>query len=192
MFKAAIEEEFCIEAENELRKLGVTILTNTQVTKLSGKDKVEKVILNNDEWIRADLVIFGVGAAPNTIIAEKNNIPFDRGGIIVDKYMRTGIDDIYAAGDCAQKFSFITGKASGVRLASVAAYEGIVAANNMLGNRIENKGAVGAFSTKIGNIALGSSGLTQNACKKKALIMLLENFQALINILQLCQIHLKQ
>ncbi len=165
---AAIEKEFCIEAENELRNLGVNILTNSQVTKLEGKENVEKVILKNNEWIKADLVIIGVGAAPNIELAEKCGIPFDkRGGILVNEHMETKVENIYAAGDCVSKFSFITSKPSNIRLASVAAYEGIIAANNMLGNKLKNKGAVGAFSTKIGNIALASVGLTQKACENE-------------------------
>ena len=166
---AAIEKEFCIEAESELRKLGVNILTNSQVIRLEGKQEVERVVLSNGDWIRADMVIFGVGAAPNVMLAENNNIPFDRNGIIIDKFMKTEVNDIYGAGDCVQKFSFITKKRSNVRLASVAAYEGIVAANNMLGFKVENKGAVGAFSTRIGNIVLASAGLTRNACEKEGI-----------------------
>ena len=174
---AAIEEEFCIEAENELRKLGVNILTNTQVTKLEGNEKVEKVILKDDKWIRADLVIIGVGAAPNIELAEANGILCDkRGGILINKFMETNIENIYAAGDCVQKFSFITGKPTGIRLASVAAYEGIVAANNILGNKVENKGAVGAFSTKIGDIALGSAGFTRAACEREKIDYIVGEF----------------
>jgi pyruvate/2-oxoglutarate dehydrogenase complex dihydrolipoamide dehydrogenase (E3) component len=167
---AAIEEEFCIEAENELRNLGINIFTNSQVTKLEGKNKVEKVILKDGKWIRADVVIIGVGAAPNVEIAEKNDIPYDkRSGILINEFMETGVKDIYGAGDCVEKFSFITGKPSGVRLASVAAYEGIVAANNIFGNKIENKGAVGAFSTKIGNVALGSAGFTRSMSEREGI-----------------------
>ncbi len=165
---AAIEEEFCIEAEEQLKKLGVNIFTNSQVVKLEGKDRVQKVILKDGKWIKADVVIIGVGAAPNVEIAQKNNIPFDkRGGIIVNRFMETEVKDIYAAGDCVQKFSFITGKPAGIRLASVAAYEGIVAGNNIIGNRVENKGAVGAFSTKIGDVALGSAGFTRISCERE-------------------------
>ena len=165
---AALEQEFCIAAENELRKLGINILTNSQVIKLEGNDKVEKVILKNNKFIKADLVIFGVGAVPNTELAQKCNIPFDkRRGILINKFMETDIKSIYAAGDCTSKFSYITGKPSNIRLASVAAYEGIIAANNILGNKLKNKGAVGAFSTKINNISLASVGLTREACKKE-------------------------
>ena len=167
---AALEKEFCIKAEEELRSIGVNILTNSTVTKLEGKDKVEKVILKDGKWIRADMVIIGVGAAPNIELAEKIGINCDRrAGILVNEYMETNISDIYAAGDCASKFSFITKKPTGIRLASVAAYEGIVAANNIIGNKIENKGAVGAFSTKIGKFAIGSAGFTKHACENEGI-----------------------
>ncbi len=162
----ALEEEFCIKAEEELMKLNINIKTNSQVTKLEGNGKVEKVLLASGESIDADIVILGVGAAPNISLAEKCGIPCDkRVGIEVDEYMKTKIEDIYAAGDCAAKFSFITKKTCGIRLASVAAYEGMIAANNMMGNKVKNRGALGAFSTKIGNIAIGATGLTQRGCE---------------------------
>ncbi len=167
---AALEEEFCIKAEEELSSMGINILTNSTVTKLEGNEKVEKVILKDNSSIKADIVIIGVGAAPNVELAEKIGVKSDkRAGIFINEFMETDKKDIYAAGDCATKFSFITGKPTGIRLASVAAYEGIVAANNMIGNKVKNKGAVGAFSTKIGNIALGSAGFTKNMCEKEGI-----------------------
>ncbi len=112
----------------------------------------------------------GVGAAPNIKLAKKAGIPCDpRTGIEVDEYMQTPVKDVYAAGDCASKFSFITKKPCGIRLASVAAHEGILAANNMLGHDVKNKGAVGAFSTKIGDVAMGAAGFTQHACEKEGI-----------------------
>ncbi len=72
---------------------------------------MEKVILKSGESIDADIVIMGVGAAPNVLLAEKCKIPCDRrAGIEVDEYMKTRVEDVYAAGDCAAKFSFITKK----------------------------------------------------------------------------------
>ena len=162
----ALEEEFCIRAEEELKKLNINIKTNSQVTKIEGNGKVEKVILASGESIAADVVIMGVGAAPNISLAEKAGIPCDkRGGIEVDEYMKTKVEDIYAAGDCASKFSFVTKKPCGIRLASVAAYEGVIAANNMLGENIKNRGALGAFATKIGDVSIAAAGLTQRACE---------------------------
>jgi NADPH-dependent 2,4-dienoyl-CoA reductase/sulfur reductase-like enzyme len=48
----------------------------------------------------ADLVIAGVGMARNTEIAQAAGLEVD-GGIIVDEYGRTGVPDVYAAGDVA-------------------------------------------------------------------------------------------
>ncbi len=166
----ALEEEFCIRAEEELKKLNIGVKTSSQVVKIMGKEKVEGVMLKNGDVLDADLVIIGVGAAPNVKLAERCGIPCDaRFGIQVDEYMKTPVEDVYAAGDCAVKFSFISKKPCGIRLASVAAYEGIVAANNMLGCNVKNQGAVGAFSTKIGDIAIGAAGFTQHNCKKEGI-----------------------
>ncbi len=167
---AVLEEEFCIRAEEELKKMNINIKTNSQVTKLEGNGKVSKALLSDGNFIEADVVIMGVGAVPNIELALKSGIPCDkRNGIKVDEYMKTPVNHIYAAGDCAEKFSFITKKPCGIRLASVAAYEGIIAANNMLGCEVKNRGAVGTFSTKVGNVAIGGAGLTENGCKKEGI-----------------------
>ncbi len=168
---AALEEEFCIRAEEELKRLNINIKTNAQVTKLQGSSMVEKVLLKDGTTLDADLVIIAVGAVPNVKLAEKAKIPCDpRLGVEVNEYMETPVADVYAAGDCASKFCFITKKPCGVRLASVAAYEGILAANNMLGDKVaKNKGAIGAFSTKIGNVAIGAAGFTQYACNREGI-----------------------
>jgi len=70
-----------------------------------------------------DLVLVCVGRSSRTegLRLEKIGIVLERGKIIVDRYLRTNIDSIYAAGDC-------TGK---IMLAHFAAYQGCVAAENI-------------------------------------------------------------
>ena len=161
----ACEEEFCLEAENELKKLGINVMTNTQVQAICGEGKVASVQLSNGETLAADVVVIGIGAAPNVHLALESGLKGDsRGGIAVNKWMQTDDPDVYAAGDCASKFSLITGKPSGIRLASVAATEGMIAASNLYGKPLrETLGALGSFATKVGNRSIGAAGLTSKA-----------------------------
>ena len=160
----ACEEDFCLEIEEELKKLGITVKTNCQAGELTGQEKVEGVKLADDEVLPADVVIIGIGAQANIDLAKKCGLDADpRGGIKVDKYMQTEDPDIFAAGDCASKFSSITGKPSGIRLASVACSEGMIAASNLDEKKRKTFGALGAFSTKVGNRAVAAAGLTTKA-----------------------------
>lgn len=161
----ACEEEFCIEAENEMKKQGINVMTNTQVQAICGEGKVSSVQLANGETLPADVVIIGIGAVPNIHLALESGLKGDpRSGLSVNKHMQTDDPDVYAAGDCAAKFSFITGKPSGIRLASVAATEGIIAASNLYAKQQrETLGALGAFATKVGKRSIAAAGLTSKA-----------------------------
>ena len=158
----ACEEEFCIEVETILEKEGVTVKTNCQAEELTGQEKVEGVKLATGEIIPADAVVIGIGAQANIDLAVKCGLDADpRNGIKVDKYMQTEDADIFAAGDCACKFSCITGKPSGIRLASVACSEGMIAASNLCKEQSrETLGALGAFSTMVGGRSVAAAGLT--------------------------------
>jgi len=153
----ACEEEFCIEAEEELGKLGVRVMTGSQVAHIQGNGTVSGVET-------ADLVIIGIGAVPNIELAEKMGLKADpRGGIAVNEYMQTDDPDVFAAGDCASKFSLITGKPTGIRLASVACSEGMIAASNLFKPIRKTAGALGAFATAVGNRCIASAGFTTKA-----------------------------
>ena len=166
----ACEEDFCLEIEGELKKLGITVKTNCQAGEITGKDKVEGVKLADGEVLAADAVIIGIGAQANIDLAVKCGLAADpRGGIMVDKYMQTEDPDIFAAGDCATKFSCITGKPSGIRLASVACGEGMIAASNLDEKKRETLGALGAFSTMVGQRAVAAAGLTTKAATEEGI-----------------------
>lgn len=74
---------------------GVKLLTGTQVAKSNRKS----ITLGDGTHLEFDLVVAGVGAAPNTKLAETAGLHADN-GIVVDKAFRTSARDIYAAGDC--------------------------------------------------------------------------------------------
>ncbi len=160
----ACEEEFCIEIENELKDLGITIRTNCQAQELTGEENVCGVKLADGEVLPADVVIIGIGAQANIDLAQACGLEADpRAGIKVDEYMQTSDPDIFAAGDCAAKFSSITGKPSGIRLASVACCEGMIAASNLDEKKRKTLGALGAFSTVVGKRAVAAAGLSSKA-----------------------------
>ena len=81
---------------------------------------------NGTEEIPCELVIVATGVRSNTAFLEGSNIEFDRFGLIIDEKGKTNIDNVYGAGD-------ITGRNP---IWPTAVKEGIIAANNMLGNEM--------------------------------------------------------
>ena len=110
---------------------GVNIIVGTSVLGFEGDGHVESVISDKGRHA-ADIVIVGVGAIPNTEIAESAGIECDN-GIFVDEHCQTLVNDIYAAGDCTYHPGAILKRR--LRLESVpnATDQARTAANNMLG-----------------------------------------------------------
>jgi len=80
---------------------GITLKLKTELDVIVGEDKVQAVKTNSGERIEADLVGLTLGVQPNIGFLKDSNIETDL-GILVDPYLNTNIEDIYAIGDCAQ------------------------------------------------------------------------------------------
>ena len=100
----------------EHRAHGVTIICDTRVDCLEGRERVEHVVCADGTRHAADLVIVGVGAVPTTELARAAGLTCDN-GIVVDEYCRTSDAAIFAAGDCTNHPSLRFGRR--VRLESV-------------------------------------------------------------------------
>jgi len=162
-----LDEDFCREAEDVLAERGIKLLTSKKVEAVLGGSKVSSVRLADGEELKADMVIVGVGARPNTELAGKAGVEIGATkGIRVDRYMRTLTDtNVFACGDCAEKVSFFSGKLSRLMLASIATAEARIAGANLYGTCYSNPGAIGVFSTIIGERAFGCAGMTEAAAR---------------------------
>jgi len=109
---------------------GVAIREGTGLARLTGEGRVDGAILTDGTELGLDLVIVGIGIAPNTALAGAAGLDLDN-GIRTDALGRTSDPSIWAAGDCA---SFPHGGAR-IRLESVqnAIDQAESVAANMLG-----------------------------------------------------------
>ena len=165
----ALDAEFCTEAENMLTERGIKLLANQRVEAILGDKQASGVKLSDSEELKADVVIIGVGARPNAELAEKAGLQIGlTKAIQVDRYMRTLTDaNIFACGDCAEKYSFFSGKLSRIMLASIATAEARIAGANLFGICCRNCGEIGVFSTIVGERAFGCAGLTETMAKQE-------------------------
>lgn len=81
---------------------GVDLRTSVGVDRIVGDGRAEGVVVDG-ETLPADLVLIGVGAAPNTALAEAAGLEL-LNGVLTDASLRTSAPDVYAAGDVANAF----------------------------------------------------------------------------------------
>ena len=84
---------------NKIKKKNIIILFNSNVTKLIGKDKLEKVEINNEEVIDIDGLFIEIGSVPNIELAKKLGLKMEGEYIMVDKKQNTNVKGVLAAGD---------------------------------------------------------------------------------------------
>jgi len=169
LLPTTMDSEFGRKAMEILESEGAEVIVGQKVKAIAGKDKVSGVILDNKKEIKADMVIVSAGARPNVTLASNFGLAVHpRNGIWVNEYLRTFDKDIFAIGDCAAKYDFFTGEFSNIMLASTAMAEGRLVGSNLFEIKVMRKfiGILGSFSTKIGNAAFGTSGLTEEKAKE--------------------------
>ncbi len=79
------------------RSHGVDVRLGIGVTAIEGRDRVERVVLDDGSTVHADLVVVGIGVAPNTDFLESSSLTIDD-GVVCDATCLAG-DRVVAAGD---------------------------------------------------------------------------------------------
>jgi len=156
------DPEFCTEMESLLASRGIAVRTSAKVQQIAGNGRVSEVHLDDGSTVPADLVVLGIGTRANVALAEQAGLRLGlTGGVAVDRTMQTSDPAIFACGDCAEKVSFFGGGPSPLKLASIAQLEARIAGANVFGLRRESSGTLGVWSTAVGDLAIGTAGLTE-------------------------------
>ncbi|WP_063003816.1 dihydrolipoyl dehydrogenase [Nocardia salmonicida] len=140
------------------RNRGITVLTGATVTAITEGDVLRVSVGGPGAAdLDADVVLVGVGRAPNTaeLGLDVAGIATDaRGFIEVDDRLRTGVEHVYAIGD-------VTGRAL---LAHVASHQGITAAEVIAGHDAHIDYSVIPAAT-FTHPEIASVGLTEEAAR---------------------------
>ena len=149
--------------ENVINKAGVTIATGQTVQRIVGKPEGDNIVggavLTNGEQVQCDLVIIAIGVNPRMELVSGTDVKTNR-GVIVDKFMRTNVSDVYASGDVAEAYDFVIGENRLLPLWPLAQLEGKVAGYNMAGKKAEYPGGTAMSALKYFGIPIISIGIT--------------------------------
>jgi 3-phenylpropionate/trans-cinnamate dioxygenase ferredoxin reductase component len=113
------------------RSEGVDLRLGTQVSSVSGNRAVRSLALTDGSLLECDHVLLGVGVEPDLGWLEGSGL--DRAGVRTDANGRSGVPDIFAAGDAAAGLDPILGRHVVGSHWEAAGRQGARAAKAMLG-----------------------------------------------------------
>ncbi|MGE7919655.1 CoA-disulfide reductase [Viridibacillus sp. NPDC093762] len=145
----------------EARQNGIELIFNEEVKGFKGKGHVQTVVTDRGEY-GTDFVLAAIGVRPNTNFLDGTGMHMmPNGAILVNPYMETSIENVYAAGDCASHYHRIKQKADYIPLGTTANKQGRIAGMNMAGGANTFKGIVGTSVVKFFHLTLGRTGLSE-------------------------------
>ncbi len=123
------DKEISAFADKQFQKQGMKIMTSAQVEKLDTSGKLAKATIKTkdgkSETVEAERVVLAVGIVGNTenLGLEAVGAKVDRGHIVVDEWLRTGVPGLYAIGDVV----------GAPWLAHKASHEGVICVEKIAG-----------------------------------------------------------
>lgn len=143
-----LDQEISGKLENRLIDEGFEIYLSSTIEEVLNDGTA---VLNGGRRFKTDGILYSIGVRPNLDLVKEAGIKYDR-GVIVDKYLKTNIDNIYAAGDVIEKDGIVLG------LWTLANEQGKVAGANMTGKLVEYIWPQPFTMLKLGDIQLFSIG----------------------------------
>ena len=163
----ALDPDVAALLEEELVRNGVELHLGERVEEIAGGGRVERVVTDKGEY-RVDAVFVATGVVPEVELAKQLGAELGpTGAVRVNRRMETSVEGVYAAGDVAEAINLVTGKPDWFPLAPVANKMGYVAGSNAAGLSAEFPGAVGTAITKVFNLEVGRTGLTEERARKE-------------------------
>ncbi len=131
-------QEMSEEATQKLKQMGVEVLENQKIQKISCLSNNNYEFHWDNKKIKVGYIGAFFGLVPDTRFLDQGDLQIDR-GILVDEYLNTSLEGVYATGDCAQIYHpeirdywISIGHENAMELGKIAAL-------NLLGGRIKKK-----------------------------------------------------
>jgi CoA-disulfide reductase len=162
---APIDIEMASILHTHLKEKGVKLLLENGVEAFANQGK--KIILSDGKEIETDMTILSIGVRPENELAKTAGLELgERGGIIVNEYLQTSNEDIYAVGDAVEVVDYISGTKAMIPLAGPANRQGRIAANNMMGKKEKYQGTMGTSIAKVFNLTVAATGNNEKTLKR--------------------------
>lgn len=159
---STLDPELGSLVHDELTRHGVDVLTGTRIEAVNRDAGHLTVtgIRDGDAFSRsADLVLVVVGVRPNTDLLTAAGATTGAGGaVVVDEHMRTGLPNVWAAGDGVVTHHRLLG-VTYLPLGTTAHKQGRVAGENAIGGDARFAGSLGTQVVKVFDLVAARTGL---------------------------------
>lgn len=143
-----------------MQRFGMTLRLRETVIGFDTDASRVRAVVTDQGTVPAEVVILGLGVRPNSALAQAAGVPLGpTGAIAVDQRLRTGIDGVWAAGDCVEKVHRVSRRPVTIALGTHANKEGRTAGINIGGGYATFPGVIGTAVTKICDVEVGRTGL---------------------------------
>jgi len=145
-------------------ELGIEVVGDAPVTGVeTGPDGRARAVRTDRAAHPADVVVLGLGVAPETTLAERAGLPLgESGGLLTDLAMRVrGHGNVWAGGDCVEVLDRVAGRLRHVPLGTHANKQGQVIGTNIGGGYATFPGVVGTAVTKVCDLEIARTGLLE-------------------------------
>jgi NAD(P)H-nitrite reductase large subunit len=154
----------------------------TSICEVYGKNNVSKVTLSNNELLDCDVLIIAVGVRPNLDIARMIGLK-TKNGIIVNEYMQTSENDVYAAGDCVESLDLFSGESKVFALWNSASNQGEAAGFNMAGVKMKPPVVFSMNAISFFGLQLISAGVVNTSIPNNIVLDLAKSKLFRLNVL---------
>lgn len=128
LFLRGFDDDIRKTLAEEMRKRGVDLRFKTDIVRIEKIDDVLSATLTDGTIVQADQIMYATGRVSKTPRLGLENAGVNlkgNGAVIVDEYLKSSVDSIYAIGDCTDR----------LMLTPVAIAEGIAIANTLFNHK---------------------------------------------------------
>lgn len=152
-------EEIRAKVLDKLEEKGISLHTNVDITEKQGS-----VVRTASGDFEAGMVVVSIGVKPNAALFSAAGGELGVGGAVkVDRFLRTNLPDIFAAGDCAEHYVRQLGRNGYMPLGPTANKQGRLAGSNIV-NSTAMKEFYGIDQTavfKFFDLTVATTGLSE-------------------------------
>ncbi|MFI6345883.1 FAD-dependent oxidoreductase [Streptomyces sp. NPDC050560] len=176
---ATLDPDMGRAVDDAMRGMGIRMVNDTDVTGVRTDAAGRAVAVRTapadgsgpGAEYPADIVVLGIGVAPETALARAAGLPLGQhGGLLTDLGMRVrGHEDIWAGGDCVEVLDLMSGTQRHIPLGTHANKHGQVIGANVGGGYATFPGVVGTAVSKVCDLEIARTGLREKDARRAGL-----------------------
>jgi NADPH-dependent 2,4-dienoyl-CoA reductase/sulfur reductase-like enzyme len=165
---ATVDSDFGQLVGDELLHHGVKVWTSVEANRIS-QAGVHLHVSGSEGFERdCEMVLIAVGVKPSAALGMTAGVKTgDKGALLTNRRMESGVADVYVAGDCAETWHRLLNRHTYLPLGTTAHKQGRAAGENAVGGNREFAGSLGTQVVKIFNSVIARTGFRHDEAERE-------------------------